>query len=102
MADVEAIEGAILDDPDVIARTRPVDRRPPHTPARHPAREDHGVDIEVIQVALEGRLEESARTPLGDDDLPGTGLDLLDDRVPAVPMLELLRRCGPHGTGLTG
>src|SRR5262249_27321691 len=92
VADLEAVEAALLDDTHIEAVAGRVHRGGPHTAAGRGPRHQHRVDIHLVQVADEGGPEEATGPALSNDDVFGLWSNLLDNGVANMLMFQLRRR----------
>jgi hypothetical protein len=81
MANLEAIEAALLNDADVEAVAGRVHDGGAHAATGCDPRHQHSVEISFVQVAREGSAKEAAGAALGNDDVGGLWGNGLDDGV---------------------
>ena len=90
MADLEAIEAALLDDAYIEAVAGRVHHGGPHTAAGRGPGHQHCVNVHLVEVPDEGGPEEATGPTLRNDEILGLRPNILDDRVANVLMCQFL------------
>src|SRR6266511_4619743 len=108
VADLEAIEAALLDDAYIEAVACRVHHGGPHTAAGRGPRHQHGVNVHLVEVPNEGGPEEATGPTLRDNEILGLRPNILDDRVANMLMFQFrggqypLARLFPSAVGPGG